>query len=212
MIEVRNVSFRYPKTQKYILHDVSFRLDRGEIAALTGANGCGKTTLARMIAGMIKPESGCVLIDGQDTKEMSLFAIGQRVGYLFQEPGRQLFCDTVENEIAFGLRNLKKSEEEIRTITEEYLQLMGITHLRKAFPGTLSQGEKQRVVISCILSMGTDYLLLDEPTNGLDMKRRAVLRDTLLMLKNEKNCGIALISHDRAFIDSVCDREEAMCK
>lgn len=210
MIEVQGVSFRYPKMKEDILRDVSFTLERGEIVALTGANGCGKTTLARLIAGMHKPGRGRILIDGQDTKDMSLFAVGQRVGYLFQEPGRQLFCDTVENEIAFGLRNMGKSEKEIAAITQEYLQLMGIEHLRGAFPGTLSQGEKQRVVISCILSMGTDYLLLDEPTNGLDMTRRQVLHDTLLMLGRERNCGIAIISHDRAFIRGVCSREEAI--
>lgn len=209
MIEISHVSFCYPSGRQ-VLRDYSAQLQKGCITALTGVNGCGKTTLTRLIAGIYQPDAGDILIDGESTRGKSLFDIGQRVGYLFQEPSRQLFCDTVQNEIAFGLRNMGKPEDEIAKISEMYMQEMGISHLKKAFPGRLSQGEKQRVVLCCVLSMGTPYFMLDEPTNGLDMKSRRYLADKLKALRDDHGCGVLLVSHDRAFIDAVADREEEM--
>lgn len=209
MIEISHVSFAYPNGRQ-VLQDYSARFEKGCITALTGANGCGKTTLTRLIAGIYQPDAGDILIDGQSIRGQSLFDIGRRVGYLFQEPSRQLFCDTVQNEIAFGLRNMGKDEDEIAAICQAYMQEMGIDHLKKAFPGQLSQGEKQRVVLCCVLSMGTPYLMLDEPTNGLDMKSRYYLADKLKALRAAHGCGVLLVSHDRAFIDAVADREEVL--
>ncbi len=210
MIAFRHVSFRYPNSARDVLHNYSAVFEKGEIVALTGANGCGKTTLTRLIAGIVKPSSGEVLIAGQSTRALSLFEIGQRVGYLFQDPARQLFCDTVESEIAFGLRNMGKDQAEIARISEEFMAEMGLLPLRKAFPGTLSQGEKQRVVLACVLSMGAPYLVLDEPTNGLDMHARQILKDRLKQIRCERGCGMLIVSHDRAFIGAVADREEVL--
>ncbi len=210
MIELKHVSFRYPGGARDVIHDYSGAFEREQIVALTGANGCGKTTLTRLIVGICKPDAGCICIDGETTEGMSLFRIGQRVGYVFQDPARQLFCDTVENEIAFGLRNMGKSQTEIDSVSEAYMAELGLLHLKKAFPGVLSQGEKQRVALACVLSMGAPYLVLDEPTNGLDMGARRILGDKLKQLKREHGCGILIVSHDRAFIEAVADREEAL--
>lgn len=210
MIEVRDVSFRYPKAEADALTHVSLRVNPGEILALTGRNGCGKTTVARLIAGILRPSAGEILIDGENIAPMDLFAVGQRVGYVFQDPSRQLFCDTVMHEICFGLERLGIDKEEMERRALRYMDILRIAPLRDAFPGTLSRGEKQRVVLACVLSMGTKYLLLDEPTGGLDMRGRDTLAALITEIKTERRCGILLISHERPFIGRVADREEAM--
>ena len=107
MIDLVNITYRYPQGAAYVIRDFNASFTRGEITAVSGKNGCGKTTLSKLIVGILRPSSGNVMIDGENIGKMDLFEIGRRVGYVFQNPGRQLFCDTVYNEIAFGLRNMK---------------------------------------------------------------------------------------------------------
>jgi energy-coupling factor transport system ATP-binding protein len=178
--------------------------------ALCGKNGCGKTTLTKLLAGMLRPQLGRVCIEGQNIAGLDLFAIGQRLGYVFQNPSRQLFCDTVFHEVAYGLKNQGLAEALAAEKAEHYLERFALAAHREDYPGKLSQGEKQRLALAAVLALGTDYLVLDEPTNGLDMLRRRELGDMLLGLRREEGCGIVLVSHEADFIARYADRELVM--
>ena len=209
MIALENVAFRYPKAERDVLSGLSCRFDAGECVAVTGRNGCGKTTMVRLICGILRPTAGRITVDGTDTAKMDLFSIGRLIGCVFQDPSRQLFCTSVEEEVRFGLVNMGLPEAEIAERTERYLKFFRLEHLAGAFPGTLSQGERQRVVLAAVLAMGTRYLLLDEPTSGLDMRARGELGDALTELTRQ-GCGVIFVSHERTFIESRATREWVM--
>jgi energy-coupling factor transport system ATP-binding protein len=177
--------------------------------AVTGRNGCGKTTLIRLLVGLLRPTAGTILLDGADTAAMDLFTLGQKIGCVFQDPARQLFCTTVEEEICFGLRNMGLSEEEIRRRCQAYLARFHLEHRRGAFPGSLSQGEKQRAVLAAVLAMGAPYVALDEPTSGLDMQGRQELGQMLTALAADGH-GVIFVSHERPFIQRFASRELAL--
>jgi len=207
MISVEHVSYKYPTASAPVLAGFSARFERGGISAVTGKNGCGKTTLTKLLVGVLRPTTGIVSIDDVDTTGMDLFEIGQRVGYVFQNPNRQLFCDTVFNEAAYGLRNAGLGDAEINEKTSHYLDYFDLARYRDTYPGLLSLGEKQRLVLAAVLALGTDYLVLDEPTTGLDVRRQRELGKMLSKLRQEHNCGIILASHEKDFISRFADRE-----
>ena len=210
MIELSAVGYKYPRAKAEVIHDFSARFERGEIAAISGKNGCGKTTLTKLITGILRPDCGKISIDGEDSSGMSLFDIGKRVGYVFQNPSDQLFCASVYDETAYGLLNIGLSREETDEKVRFYLNFFRLTGLENSLPDTLSLGEKQRVALACVLSMGTDYLIMDEPTTGLDMRSRAQLGELLTDIKQTRGAGIILVSHDSGFIAKIADRELVM--
>ena len=212
LIIAENVTFQYPHSVAPVFQCFSIQINRGEITVLGGKNGCGKTTLTKLLVGILRPSEGSVKIDGCDCACMSLFDIGRRVGYVFQNPNRQLFCDTVFNEIAYGLRNLGFEETLILQKVNYYLELFDLTRYRETYPDKLSLGEKQRLAIASVMVLGTDYLVLDEPTTGLDARRQQELGDTLVKLRHERNCGIMLVSHPNSLIKRFADRELVMAQ
>lgn len=207
MIQVESVTYRYPQSDVPALEDFSARFRRGEINAIRGRNGCGKTTLTKLLVGVLRPASGYITIDGDGIAGMDLFEIGKKAGYVFQNPNRQLFCDTVFNEVAFGLRNAGFNEAETERVTAVYLERFGLERYSGVYPGKLSFGEKQRLALAAVLALGTSFVVLDEPTSGLDVSRRAELADILLRLKQEHGCGVIFASHDTGFIARCADRE-----
>ena len=207
LIQVESVTYRYPKGNAPVLSGFTAQFRRGEITAVTGKNGCGKTTLTKLLVGILRPSSGQVLIDSGGTTGMDLFEIGRRVGYVFQNPNRQLFCDTVFNEVAYGLRNLGLNEEQTAQKTNHYLEYFDLEYCRDTFPGRLSLGEKQRLALAAVIALATDYLVLDEPTTGLDVRRRWELGELLLKLRQDLDCGIILVSHEADFIARYADRK-----
>jgi len=174
-------------------------LYRGEAVALAGQNGAGKTTLGKLLAGILEPSSGRVLLWGRDASDMQLFEIGQKIGYCFQNPERQLFAATVEEEISFGLiyRGMQKSE--VDRITGELIQLFELESVRDCFPLNLSYGEKKRLALAASLALSPEYLILDEPTAGLDSGRIEILGRVLKELRS-RNIGMLLISHNEEFL------------
>ena len=189
---------------------LSVHFERGEIVAVRGKNGCGKTTLTKLLTGILRPTSGRVLIDELDAAGMNLFEIGRRIGYVFQNPCRQLFCDTTFNEVAFGLRNTGLDEDAVADKVNYYLEYFGLAQYSDTYPGKLSLGEKQRLALAAVLALGTDYLVLDEPTSGLDTRRRKELGNILTDLRSKLNCGVILVSHESGFISRYADRELVM--
>jgi len=210
MIDVQNLTFQYPRSLKPVLSGFNARFERGEIVAVSGKNGCGKTTLTKLLVGILQPSEGVIRIDEQDTSGLNLFAIGRRVGYVFQNPGRQLFNDTVFNEASYGLSNMDMEPDELKDRTERCLNYFGLLGYRDIYPGKLSYGERQRLAIASVIVLGTNYLVLDEPTTGLDKRRQGDLGVLLQRLSGEMNCGIVFVSHDDGFIRRFASREVVM--
>jgi cobalt/nickel transport system ATP-binding protein len=186
-----------------VLSGASFELAPQERLAIHGANGAGKSTLLRLLVGLIKPQSGHVIFGNSPCKTEDDFKkLRQRVGFVFQDPDDQLFCPTVQEDIAFGPLNLGKTKAEAHTIVEQTLAHLHLTHLRDRITHTLSGGQKRLVTIATVLAMAPDVLLLDEPTNALDEETQEHLLDILLHLPQ----AMIIVSHDRHFRNKLATR------
>ena len=204
-ISVKNLNFHYEKG-KNIIKNINLELDKREITIITGSNGSGKTTLGKLLMGILKPISGEISIQGKNITQMTLAEIGSKIGYLFQNPEKQFFTHSVQEELSFVLKSKGLELEYINKKVDNLLQTFQLEHLRESFPLKLSQGEKQRLAIAGILVNDIEYLILDEPTTGLDMKRKYILTDKLKEL-NKKGIGMLIISHDNEFIKLLADRK-----
>jgi len=204
-LDTHELGYTYPGSGQAILHNVNIGFQPGEIVALTGDNGCGKTTLTKLLVGILRPGEGHICLDGNEIAMMSLAEIGRRVGYVFQNPSQQIFCPTVEDEIAYGLKNMGLGGAEIKSRIGYYLDYFELSEYRKTFPLSLSQGEKQRLMLAAILAMHPRYVILDEPTTGLDIYRRKLLGDYLLRIKKD-GYGVIFVSHQGRFMETYADR------
>lgn len=203
-IEVKNMKFSYPGSQ-FNLSDIHLDLYKNHITALVGGNGSGKTTLGKILTGILKPESGEILISGENITKLDLGEIGKKVGYLFQNPEKQIFAASVYEDISFPLEINGADPKEIKERTNLILEELEIDHLKDKYPFNLSQGEKQRVALAGILVNNTEYIILDEPTTALDTDRKELLGNMLKKL-NDSGTGILIISHDENFINKFCNR------
>jgi cobalt/nickel transport system ATP-binding protein len=169
ILEARNVRYRYPHGMEAI-RGISFHVRRGEKVALVGPNGAGKSTLLLMFNGMLKPDSGMLLFDNQPIRydRESLRELRRRIGFVFQNPDRQIIAPTVWQDIAFGPTNLGLPDERVRMSVEGALRAVGLAGFGRRPPHQLSSGEKKRVAIAGVLAMDPDLLVLDEPTSNLD--------------------------------------------
>lgn len=186
MIAARNVTLEYATAEgsAAILHDISFEIAEGEFVALMGANGSGKTSLARCLNGILQPSSGEVFVDDINTRAPeSLLEIRRRVGMVFQHPDHQMVAPTVEREIAFGLENLGVARAEMHARVEEMLARFELQAYRAHAPHQLSGGEKQRVALASILIMQPRHLIFDEPTSLLDHPSRVRLFEIIAQLR-----------------------------
>lgn len=204
LIEFVDVGYTYPNGNE-ALKDVNLKIDRGESVAIMGENGAGKTTIAKLILGLLRPTSGKVLIDGTDTKKTTAAKIARKIGYVFQNPLYQLFSDTVEKEVALGPRASGMDEASASERVTSVLRELGLEHLRDLPPLSLSEGERKRVAIASVLSMDPQALIIDEPTLGQDEIERTRLMH-ILKRQLEKGKSIVIISHDVDFAYDVAER------
>lgn len=211
IIEVRNLTFKYVNSDKPSLYNINLSIDKGEFLLITGPTGCGKTTLCKCLNGLI-PNSyngdfnGEVIVDGLSTKEHPVYELAQHVGLVFQDPENELFCTSVEKEIAFGPENLGLPRDEIRRRVEEAMAMVGISHLRERSPYELSGGEQQKVAVAALLAMKPKILVLDEPTSNLDPFSAYSILNLLFNLKKEYEMTIILIEHRLEIAAKMADR------
>lgn len=196
ILEARDIRYRYPRGMEAI-RGISFHIRRGEKIALVGPNGAGKSTLLTMFNGMIRPESGMMLFDNQPIQydAASLRMLRKRVGFVLQNPDRQIIAPTVYQDVAFGPTNLGYSEPEVREAVTRTLRHVGLEGFERRPPHQLSGGEKKRVAIAGVLAMDPDVLVFDEPTSGLDPSGSEDIMELLDELNHEGKT-IIISTHD----------------
>lgn len=202
LLELDKVSFAYPGHAP-VLNEASLSLAPGERVSITGPNGVGKSTLLRIIVGLLFPDRGQVKLDGKIcTTERDFTEMRRRVGMVFQDADDQLFCPTVAEDIAFGPLNLGKTRDDVLDIVNDVLTRLNLMHLRDRVTHKLSGGEKRLVTLATVLAMDPDVLLLDEPTNALDVENEARLVEILNGLPQ----AIILVTHNPQFRDKVAPK------
>ena len=198
MIEVENVSFTYPSGVE-ALKEINLKIKDPDFIAIIGENGAGKTTFIKHLNGILKPTQGEIYVNGVNTKKASVAELSRDVGLVFQNPDHQLFCETVEEEIAFGLKNFGFNKDTISERVTWALNLLDLTKYRKVSPFMLSGGERKRVALATILSWDPKILVLDEPTIGQDFNQKEKLRQFIIQL-NSQGRTVIMVTHDVEFV------------
>jgi len=193
LVEFRDVAFSYEDGPE-VLHDVNLTIRRGDIIALLGPNGAGKTTLVKHAIGLLKPSGGQVLVEGQDTRELSVAEVARTLGYVFQSPSHMLFAPTVQKELAFGPQNLGYDDETISEGVKQAIEILNLSGLEEYPPLALSFGQQKRTSIAAILAMRSKILVMDEPTAGQDYKNYMTFMDSILQLPDF--AAVLFITHD----------------
>lgn len=197
-IEAKDVFFSYKANSEEIcvLSGLSLSIEEGSFIAITGPDGSGKSTFAKLLNALLKPNSGTVFVNGADTCDSAnTEAIRKTVGLVFQNPDNQIIGDTVEDDVAFGPENLGLSSEEINSRVTMALAKTGITDLRFRDPHKLSGGQKQKVAVAGVLAMNCRCIVLDEATSMLDSESRKELLENLHKLNKEQKTTVILITH-----------------
>ena len=194
-IEIKNLNFSYDQTQD-VVKDVSFVVKKGSYTTLIGHNGSGKSTIAKLIIGLLEKEKGSILIDGEELSIETIEGIRRKIGIVFQNPDNQFIGATVRDDIAFGLENHQVAPSEMDEIIENYAKEVGMSEYLDHEPTRLSGGQKQRVAIAGILSMKPEILILDEATSMLDPEGKEDINNLVKQLHKENNMTILSITHD----------------
>ena len=206
MIELKNVSFRYDKTvEEYQIDTVSFHVKQGEWLSIVGHNGSGKSTVVRLIDGLLEAESGEIYVDGKQLTRETIWEIRSKIGIVFQNPDNQFVGATVEDDVAFGLENQGIPREEMFQRVEKAIEQVGMLEFKDREPSRLSGGQKQRVAIARALSMDPDAILFDEPTSALDPE---MVGEVLKIMQDLAKEGLTMIvvTHEMEFARDVSSR------
>ncbi len=196
MLKAQNIVFRYTDEGRPAVDGLSLNVGRGEFVAVLGANGCGKSTLAKHFNAILLPQAGTVYVEDIPTSdEAHLFDIRQKVGMVFQNPDNQIVATIVEEDVAFALENLGVPPAEMRQRVDEAMKLAGVWQYRDKAPHKLSGGQKQRVAIAGVIAMRPDCLVLDEATAMLDPIGREKVMRTVRRLNREYGITVVQITH-----------------
>lgn len=206
-IEIKELSFSYDS--KPFIDNLDLKIDDGEMVGIIGNTGCGKSTFVRLIAGLIKSDSGKIIIDGDDitNKKFNKKILRRKLGIVFQFPEMQLFEQTIEKDIFFGLKQYKLTYDEKYKRAKETLELLGLDFekIKDKSPLAFSGGEKRKIAVAGILVCKPKYLIFDEPIAGLDCNSRDNFMKLLLALK-QNDTTIIIISHNTDYLAEYADR------
>ncbi len=191
VLSFQNVSFSYNETAN--VKNLNVNIHKGDFTAIIGSNGAGKSTFSKLCNGLLKPSAGDVLVLDKNTKKEKVSNLAKHIGFLFQNPDRQICCGTVREEIAFSLRNNKVPEAEIKTRVENTIKEFGFNPDTEPF--NMSRGQRQRLCLACLIALNPEILILDEPTTGLDYRECMEVMDKIRQL-NENGTTVIMVCHD----------------
>ena len=194
-VEVSHLSFSYDG-QNDVIKDVSFEIPKGSYTTIVGHNGSGKSTIAKLLIGLLKAKSGEIKILGNTLNEENVYSLRNHVGIVFQNPDNQFIGSTVADDIAFGLENHCVPQEQMQAIIEDVAARVNMSDFLDSEPTKLSGGQKQRVAIAGILAIAPDIIIFDESTSMLDPQGKASINEQIQKLHDERNITILSITHD----------------
>jgi len=203
VLKVDKLWFSYG--DRAVLRNIKMTINKGEFTAIMGRNASGKTTLVKHLNGLLKPGKGRVIIGGIDTSQHSVAELSRQVGYVFQNPNDHLFADTVEEEVAFSLRNQGSEEAQINKSVERILNQFRLARYRQSYPRNLSGGEKQRLALASVLVTRPKIIILDEPTRGMDYALKLELIGFLTDYCKRGN-SVVMVTHDVETVAECADR------
>ena len=209
MIEAQDVHYTYANRVE-ALKGVSLTIKDGEFLAIMGQNGAGKSTFVKHFNGLLKPTSGTVCVDGVETTKTSVATLARNVGFVFQNPDHQLFSETVEDEIAFALKNFGFEPDVVENRVTWALELLSLSQYRKTSPFLLSGGERKRVALASVLAWNPQMLILDEPTIGQDHEQKEKLRQFIMQMQAQGKT-VVIVTHDVEFV-AECNPRVALMK
>lgn len=198
VIKTENLVHTY-KTGVTALKGISTEIYEKDVLSIVGQNGSGKTTLVRHFNGLLRPTTGKVYLDGEDTQKKSVGQMSRKVGYVFQNPNHQIFCTTVREELEVAPRNFKFSEAQIKDNIDRVVELMKIEKELKKHPLTLDYTTKKIITIASVLAFNPEVLIMDEPTGGLDESGRKILTK-IIQIMHEQGHTVIIISHDMDYV------------
>ena len=191
VLEFKGVCFSYNETAN--VRDLNVKVEKGDFTAIIGSNGAGKSTFSKLCNGLLQPSDGDVYVLGENTRRKKVCELAKHIGFLFQNPDRQICCNTVEEEIAFSLKNNGLSKEEIEKKVEATIQEFGFDP--KVEPYNMSRGQRQRLCLACLIALNPEILILDEPTTGLDYRECMEVMSRIREL-NENGKTVIMVCHD----------------
>ncbi|MEA3375747.1 MAG: ATP-binding cassette domain-containing protein [Chloroflexota bacterium] len=210
-VAVEDLTYVYQPHHVQALRDVDLTIRAGEFVGIIGENGAGKTTLLKLLVGLLMPTEGRVRIDGADTRGMAIADLATSIGLVLQNPDRQLFAQTVEEEIAFGPRNLGLSKDEILERVEGAMAVTGLEPFRHDFPPALAKGDRAKVIIASVLAMRPQIVAFDEPTTGQDYRGCHQIMRIARQL-HEDGHTVIVVTHDVALIAEYTERTVVLCQ
>ncbi|KHT47875.1 ABC transporter ATP-binding protein [Vibrio sinaloensis] len=210
LLEISNLTYSYDG-ERNALEEVSFSIRRGEFVSILGKNGSGKSTITKLIMGVIAPDDGTIAFNGEALQELSIFERSQKIGVVMQNPNHMISHHMIFDEIAFGLRNKGLSEERIKEKVLSILELCGLSKYRNWPIEALSYGQKKRVTIASILALEPELLILDEPTAGQDYRNYTAMLNFIHKLNRELGITVIIISHDMHLVLEYTQRSIVIC-
>lgn len=204
LIRAQHITFGYNPDMP-VVRDLDLSIHRGDFVAVLGTNGAGKTTTVKILNGLLKPQAGTIEIKGKSTAQMTAKEISQVVGYCYQNPDHQIFCETVREEILFGLKNRNVPESELEARVDRALQLVGLQDFKEEAPYQLGKGERQKLAVASILALEPEVLIVDEPTTGLDWTDSKKIFDLLQQLV-DRGMTCLVITHDLYVVEKYIRR------
>ena len=205
LIDIRQLSHLYPGSDQYALQGIDLQIARGEWLAIIGVNGSGKSTLIKHLNGLLKPTSGFVIVDGEDTQDRRVGELARVVSYLPQNPDQMIFSSSVRQEVAFGPRQLGRQGQQLEDQVTEALGLLSLASYAEHPPAVLGYGLRRQVALASVLAMNTPVMALDEPTVGLDLEITQRLMD-IVSARHQQGTTVIMITHDLQWVARYAQR------